>query len=128
MKMKTSLKVLLLVFLCATACDDQTADFDTVIALKEGKSVTMSDKTVVAIKAVNDSRCPGNANCVWEGRADVVLNVSIGGTDHEVALNEVENASVTLDDYLFEFIELNPYPELNSSDRRSTLKFRISLN
>lgn len=126
--MKTSLKLLLLVFLCATACDDQTADFDTVIALKEGKSVTMSDKTIVTVKSINDSRCPSNANCVWEGRADVVLNVNIAATDYEVALNEVEKASVTLDDYLFEFIELNPYPELNAADRRSTLKFRISLN
>ena len=126
--MKTSLKVLLLVFLCATACGDNMADFGTVIELKEGKSVTMSDKTVVTLKEINDSRCPTTATCVWEGRADVILTVTSAGTDYEVGLNELEKVSAALNDYLFEFIELNPYPETIASNQRSVLKFKISLN
>lgn len=126
--MKTSIKVFLFLVLGFVACDDTTAEFGSIIELKEGESVVMADKSVVSLAEINDSRCPEGANCVWEGRADVTLKVTLSSTEQEVELNEVEKASVTLENYRFEFIELNPFPDFNTSTSGTLLKVRISLN
>lgn len=120
--------LVLFLILGFTACDDTTAEFGSIIELKEGDTVVMPDKTVVSLAEINDSRCPAGANCVWEGRADVTLKVTLSATEQKVELNEAEKVSVTFDNYKFEFIELTPLPDFNTSTSGTLLKVKVSLN
>ena len=84
-----------------------------------------NSKTTFHISDVNDSRCPANAQCVWEGMAqiDLVLHSSVTDT---LYLNTYNNLSDTIEKYVFELMEVAPYPELdkeiNINDYRITLK------
>ncbi|MCE7990745.1 MAG: hypothetical protein HEP71_02145 [Roseivirga sp.] len=118
----------LVLVLCFTACSDDTVEFGSVVELRADEQVVMADNTVVSLTAINDSRCPTSVDCIWEGRAEVVLLITRESGEQEVALNDVEKASVIVDNYLIEFIELNPYPESVSLTPDSVLKLKISLN
>lgn len=110
------------------ACDDETVEFGSVITLGEGKTVVMADKSVITLKEINDSRCPANATCVWEGRADVLIKVVAPNVEDEIRLNNVEKASVDINNYQFDFIDLTPFPGSSATSADAVLKFKISLN
>lgn len=129
MKATFKITLVLLLFICLSACDESTVEFGTVIELEEGMTVVMADKSVISLKEVNDSRCPVDATCVWEGRAEAVIKIEAPDVEDEVILNDVEKASVDLNDYRFEFVELTPFPDLNATSvAGKVLKFKISLN
>ena len=58
-----------------------------------------------------DSRCPRNANCVWEGQA--VVNLLVNGEAVALTLRQgkPEQAQRTVANYVFTAEELSPYPE-----------------
>lgn len=120
--------VLLAITMVAGCGEPGQPEFDVVITMEEGSSITVPDFTVVTFLESNDSRCPANANCVWEGRADVTLSFNVEGEPQEVALNDVEKKVVTQSGYRFEFLELNPFPVLqgNDSEVTKTLKFQVA--
>lgn len=120
---------ILFLALCLTACSDDTVEFGAIVELRAGEQVVMADNTVVSLVSISDSRCPTAVDCVWEGRADVMLQVTSEADGFDIGLNDVEKASVIVDRYLIEFIELNPYPESTSSTSDdSVLKLKVSLN
>ncbi len=118
----------LCLLLTFAACDDETIEFGSVITLSEGETIVMADKSVITLKEINDSRCPADATCVWEGRADVLIKVIAPDVEDEIRLNNVEKASVGLNNYQFDFIELTPFPGSNATPTETVLKFKISLN
>lgn len=120
--------LVLCLFTSLAACEDSTVEFGSVIELEAGQNVVMSDKSVVSLSQINDSRCPTDANCIWEGRADVIIKIVSPQVEDELRLNDVEKATVELNDYRFEFIELTPYPELDTSTKGTLLRFKILLN
>lgn len=129
--MRTLLRAnwILFLALCLTACSDDTVEFGAIVELRAGEQVVMADNTVVSLVSISDSRCPTTVDCVWAGRADVMLQVTSEVDDYDVELNDVEKAAVIVDEYLIEFIELNPYPESTSSTSDdSVLKLKVSLN
>lgn len=129
MKAPFKITLVLLLFICLSACDESTVEFGTVIELEEGMTVVMEDKSVISLTEVNDSRCPVDATCVWEGRAEAIIKIEAPDVEDEVILNDVEKASVDLSDYRFEFVELRPFPDLNTTSAAGkVLKFKISLN
>jgi hypothetical protein len=83
--------------------------------VRVGASVTVpgSNSLVTFERVSGDSRCPTNANCIWEGDAVVVLRVSGEGSDTEVLelhanprfaqQGEAHGVRVTLE-------RLEPYP------------------
>ena len=89
------------------------------IKIEQGQSITLGDLTLKFVKVEEDSRCPKYTNCIWAGRAVVLLEVS-EGTNKEtkkVYLGETrgdEPTSKTIytkDDYFIEVVALHPYPE-----------------
>ncbi len=129
MKAPFKITLVVLLFMSLSACDESTVEFGTVIELEEGMTVVMADKSVISLTEVNDSRCPTDATCIWEGRAEAVIKIESPNVEDEVILNDVEKASVDLSDYRFEFVELTPFPDVNAASVvNKVLKFKISLN
>ena len=112
------MKAVLLLFsfslLLANACDD-TATFPL------GESFTMSpqqelvnksaDMTIKWLEVAEDSRCPKNTNCVWEGQA--IVNLLVNGNPVTLTLRDgkPEAAQALVEEYIFTAETLSPYPE-----------------
>jgi hypothetical protein len=71
---------------------------------------------ITLLRVENDSRCPSNANCVWEGNAEVVFTFRNGSDVEEFTLDtnksmpDRENQKLILG-HLIELHSLHPYPE-----------------
>jgi hypothetical protein len=64
-------------------------------------------------KVVNDSRCPTDANCVWEGNAEIMLNVvSMEKDTAHFSLNTQKNyqQDTILNGYTIQLINVLPEP------------------
>lgn len=62
---------------------------------------------------IEDSRCPLNVTCVWEGRAISLIQLTYDDTAYRVALNEpglTDNAMDMFRDYIITFHLIKPYP------------------
>ena len=61
------------------------------------------------ITAIDDSRCPSDVVCVWEGKADVTIKVEspVPGT---IVLSTYNNLTDTVGNYSFELKDVSPYP------------------
>lgn len=58
-------------------------------ALDQGKVACSNDDGRFSIRfdsVTADSRCPVGVQCVWAGRADLALTMSVGGTSQSVVL------------------------------------------
>ena len=58
---------------------------------------------------INDSRCPSDVVCVWEGMVSVKLSMEkpVAGI---IELNSYNNTADTLANYVFELMDVLPYP------------------
>lgn len=77
-----------------------------------------SEKLTICFKElIEDSRCPANAMCVWQGVAIAAFTVSDGAGTHQVTLGTETIPGMCSKDtivagYKVEFIDLAPYPGL----------------
>lgn len=75
-----------------------------------------------------DSRCPADVLCVWQGRVSIAVNVIKGEQNIDFPLTVGESDSLalqTFDGYYIRLIEVEPYPfsshEIQSSEYIATL-------
>lgn len=61
------------------------------------------------IAAVNDSRCPSDVVCIWEGKADVTIEIESPQTG-TIILSTYNNLIDTIGNYSFELKDVSPYP------------------
>ncbi len=82
----------------------------------KSKKTTAGDIVVNFTEVIDDSRCPHDVECLWEGQAKVKLEVTLNGTDDEVVFIKragpfYENiAKDTVGGYVFTLEEVLPYP------------------
>lgn len=78
---------------------------------------------------VHDSRCPTGATCVWEGNAEVHLALRQDGQLHRVVLNAHPSFPMdsTLAGLTMAFIDLTPYPHIDSSYASDRYTLRLFL-
>jgi hypothetical protein len=85
--------------------------------LKVGDAVLVKGEAlkVKFISVPEDSRCPANAICVWEGNAKVVLKLKKGEDRTKVELNTSRTypQEVTFQNYSIKLVALDPYPMTN---------------
>ena len=76
--------------------------------------VSRSNLTIKFV-AVEDSRCPADANCVWAGNAKVTIKVTNGrGQSKTFDLNtHLQQKSARFDGYEITLGEVSPYPRSN---------------
>lgn len=62
-----------------------------------------------SISEINDSRCPSDVFCIWQGKADVKIEV-LNPAIETLVLNTFDNLKDTVGNYSFELKDVSPYP------------------
>jgi hypothetical protein len=92
---------------------DQTAEFPEL-------SLTITFRSVPS-----DSRCPRTVVCVWEGNADVQLEVTVRGEVRRVGLNTaLQPRDVVVGSQRLVLRALSPEPPLRAQDYQVTLELQ----
>jgi hypothetical protein len=118
-------KHLLLFFLFIAAIgysQDQPVEVPKIVVKIElGKTVTFKKATVTFLKVVEDSRCPSDVNCIWEGQAIVLVALTETGKEaQQVELLYGKRKNSTLfssEGYSLKGMSLNPYPSSANDDK-----------
>jgi hypothetical protein len=86
----------------------------TRVTLQPGQQQTpINGIHITLIKVENESRCPTNVQCVWQGDAEVTVGISTNALDltAPVVLHTgIEPRSTVRNGYLFRLDSLTPYP------------------
>ena len=112
--MKGFLLLLSFSLFLAKACDTGD-DFNLgeAFTMEPGQEMANSsaDLSVKWVEVSEDSRCPKDTNCVWEGQA--VINLTVNGNSMTLTLREgkPEEAKGNFNGYVFEAMKLDPYPD-----------------
>lgn len=78
--------------------------------LRFGQTAILSDNglSIKFLSVGEDSRCPEEVRCIWEGNARIAIQVAHSG----FALNTtLEPKEVTHSGYVVRLISVNPYPK-----------------
>jgi hypothetical protein len=114
----TGIVCLLLVMPVFSACSgtsrDITADLGEEVSLPVGRELAIKgeDLKIRFDDGTEDSRCPQDVTCIWEGRAIIQLLVTHTDNTYPVELTEpglTDRSTGTFGDYTLEF-NLEPYP------------------
>ncbi len=101
-----------------------------VFTLEQGSSIVVDGQTIRFDEVTEDSRCPANVDCVWEGRASVNLMMIADDTMMGVQLSipgfvnidseprDIQSASAQ--GYTLTLLQLNPYPDEEGVDAEMT--------
>lgn len=114
--MRVTFRVAALLAVLAGCSSPPTAPspLDARLSVAYGQTASLGDPriTVRFDSVVEDSRCPADAMCVWEGRAVVRLVVSEEGKDTRVDLGSSPASArlATAGSVSVEWVQLEPYP------------------
>lgn len=97
------------------------------LALGEGEEGSLDDLVVRFVRVAGDSRCPEDVECVWEGNAEIEVEVRKGGEAVTLELNTSSGFATraTAFGHAFELVELHPYPKTAADESgvyRATLR------
>ena len=98
------------------------------LSLTLGQADQRHGHSVRFLEVVEDSRCPADVTCVWEGRARVA--VSIDGTRVELFVpyasqRDDEPSSIELGMIAVEAVALEPYPGSSEAQAGAPLTLRL---
>ncbi|MCE9653181.1 MAG: hypothetical protein K8Q89_09065 [Nitrosarchaeum sp.] len=83
------------------------SDNHVMINLHQTKSM---DNLEVTFSEIDDSRCPSDVTCVWEGRASVTLHIYDHLQNQTIILTTNETPSKNVGVYKISLIDILPYP------------------
>jgi hypothetical protein len=120
------MKKYFIILLFLASCRDPIGfqgSFDTIMEIRIGSSATLSDNVKIGFEDVlNDSRCPADAMCVWEGKADLSFWLQRPGLEKQyfkcpiygyVHKNDTtRQKSINVQTYKITVMQLDPYPEI----------------
>lgn len=78
------------------------------------------------ISEINDSRCPSDVVCIWQGEAIVTIDVESPVVGY-LRLSTFDNQKDTLDSYSFELVDVAPYPVSNSTIKLEDYEIRLKI-
>ncbi len=112
--------ILAVLLLVSTGCGTQgnpppksvTAELGAEFTLSAGSAAHLDDDRLVVLlhEVSEDSRCPADVECYWEGDATVVATVTAANVEshHELHSNRRFTTAVTVDGYLIELKAVHP--------------------
>jgi len=118
-------KHLLIIFLFVTAIgfsQDKPVEVPKILVkIAVGETITFKKAAVKFLKVVEDSRCPADVNCIWEGQAIVLVEVTeIGKESRQVELfygKKMYNVILSSKGYSIKGMSLTPYPPSANSGK-----------
>uniref|UniRef100_UPI00404884E6 hypothetical protein n=1 Tax=Roseivirga sp. TaxID=1964215 RepID=UPI00404884E6 len=128
MSSSRSFLIALLCAFCVLSCQEEYELFEGgEFYLKLNQPVTLIDGSILELTSVEDSRCPEELECIWEGRAAITLNWK-REENFELQLNDVEYQAEIVQQYTLSLIELTPYPNQQNSNTPKVARIKIELN
>ncbi len=130
-KLRISLLAVLLLLLFLAACGrgagEVKANLGQEFSLSIGQTASIQSEQLKLkfLEMVNDSRCPSEVSCVWQGQASSLVEITYLESVQKVTLVQPdlteEPSRIDFNDYVIKF-NLTPYPqarkEINKSDYR----------
>ncbi|WP_157716082.1 hypothetical protein [Roseivirga echinicomitans] len=109
------------------SCEEEFEVFEGgTFSLRLNQPKTLIDGSVLELIGIEDSRCPENVNCVWEGRSAVKVRWTRQEA-YDIDLNDVEYINAQIETYLVSLLEVNPYPTTEANDDK-VVKIKIEVN
>ncbi len=79
--------------------------------IKVGDTIDHDKELSVTLQKIEDSRCPKDVVCVWEGEVEASLVLDLDeASDYFVVVSSMR-PDTTIAGYKFTLIEVTPYPE-----------------
>ena len=120
----------LLVTGCAGGDDtvEVSLDQEFSLAIGERASISGEDLEIEFLEILEESRCPRDATCVWEGRVRCLIEITDGGLSEQKELEAPgltdEYSVETYGNYQITF-RVEPYPEVDQQIREN--EYRLLL-
>jgi len=101
----------------AQGTQDLTTELKTDFQLKIGQTASIESKNIKLrfLNVTEDSRCPADVVCIWEGQVTVLVNVmrddqNLGDFDLTIRGGDKSLAIKTFDGYSVQLMKVDPYP------------------
>ena len=91
------------------ALDVEEIKLDEPFMIKLHQTLSI-DNIDVTFWGIDDSRCPSDVTCIWEGRASVTLHIYNQTQYRTLTLTTGENTTLYVDSYEINLIDILPYP------------------
>lgn len=92
------------------------------VKVSMGETVTFKNASVTFIKVLEDSRCPENTTCIWEGQVKILASVEEFGQEaEEVEVlfgKEIKNTLLSSEGYILKCLSVTPYPNAEDNGKR----------
>lgn len=92
------------------------AELDKPFELKIGQQAAIDSENIVIgfLNVAEDSRCPSDVVCIWQGQASIRISAEVNGTDSgqfvlTIGANE-KSATIAGGQYSVRMVSLEPYP------------------
>lgn len=79
------------------------------------------------ISEIQDSRCPVDVVCIWQGEVAITINVATP-VNGMLRLSTFDNQTDTLGKYSFELVEVTPHPVSNEIIRLEDYDITLQVN
>ncbi|MFX0123604.1 MAG: hypothetical protein ACFFAE_08165 [Candidatus Hodarchaeota archaeon] len=108
-----------------------SAEINTEISLHIGESVIIKDHGIKLkfVDVLEDSRCPSDVECVWEGTVSLMINIQHNSQAlGNFILNSSNLYKTSFLGYYVKFIELEPYPISTEIIPKTSYRATFSVN
>jgi hypothetical protein len=92
------------------AIDSKEIELDKQFTIKTEQTISLDNLKVTFLEIVEDSRCPSDVTCVWQGRASIKINAENEDHSEDMILTIGENSTEQIEMYKINLIDLSPYP------------------
>lgn len=112
--MKVKFIIGLVLFVLFFSCETDEVKNDFIFGREErfvvNKEYISNDQSLkFSISEINDSRCPADVQCVWQGEALVAIKI-VSSPPSEITLSTYDNLVDTVGIYSMELVDVSPYP------------------
>ena len=111
--------------------DEAILDRDFKIKYGQELTVKGEDLKVKFVSLLDDSRCPANVTCIWEGDAHIQIGVRRANAEEskmELHTNARFNQAGKYQRYVIRLVALDPYPGTEAGKERSDYIATIRIN
>ncbi len=91
------------------ALESKEIELDEPFMIKLHQTLSI-DNLDVTFLGIEDSRCPSDVTCIWEGRASVILRIYNQIQYQTIILTTGETTTLYVDSYEINLIDILPYP------------------
>jgi hypothetical protein len=120
-----SILIAVLFISCENSPVVKSVNLDQEFSLRPGDSGIIKDLQLsLKVESIDDSRCPVDFQCIWQGSADVVISFESENTGLVIdTLHSFNKPVIDIADFSVSLIEVTPFP--NGGGKAKNKKARI---